>query len=144
MSTYHGNVNKKNKAASQLGMSEGKAYSLLRRQITFMLIKEAHRDICHRCGAQILDPFDCTVEHKLPWLDQDPALFWDLENIAFSHKKCNVPHRYPGGRGTPSLRRGSNGTWLCSKCNKFLERDAFTMRPSGTPYSWCRRCRRKA
>ena len=28
---------------------------------------------------------DLSIEHKKPWLDEDPRLFWDMGNIAFSH-----------------------------------------------------------
>lgn len=35
---------------------------------------------------------ELSIEHKTPWLDsEDPkALFFDLNNIAFSHLSCNV------------------------------------------------------
>ena len=26
---------------------------------------------------------------KKPWLDEDTRLFWDMGNIAFSHRSCN-------------------------------------------------------
>lgn len=32
---------------------------------------------------------DFTLEHKKPWMDVAPALFWDLDNVAFSHLGCN-------------------------------------------------------
>lgn len=38
-----------------------------------------------------------SIEHKEPWLHNSPELFWDLENITYSHKKCNKPDR-PFGR----------------------------------------------
>jgi len=33
-----------------------------------------------------------SIEHVIPWLDsEDPVkLFFDLDNISFSHLKCNV------------------------------------------------------
>lgn len=40
---------------------------------------------------------DWSIEHIEPWIGVDPDLFWDLDNITFSHKKCNVVDR-PFGR----------------------------------------------
>lgn len=70
-------------------MSYSTATYRLYRQIMFAMAQELERDFCFRCDKQIVRIGDFTVEHKLPWLDVDPALFWDLENIAFSHQKCN-------------------------------------------------------
>lgn len=35
------------------------------------------------------------IEHKIPWLDSDKPkeLFFDLENIGFSHLSCNIKAR---------------------------------------------------
>jgi hypothetical protein len=35
---------------------------------------------------------DFSIDHKTPWLDTDSPvdLFFDLENIAYSHKGCNA------------------------------------------------------
>jgi hypothetical protein len=53
---------------------------------------------------------DFSIEHKQRWLDVDPALFWDLTNIAFSHFICNS--RAGGKEGakaiTPEIRRQIN------------------------------------
>ena len=46
--------------------------------------------VCHRCGGELTrETF--SVEHKVAWQSApDPqAAFFDLDNIAFSHKACN-------------------------------------------------------
>lgn len=38
-----------------------------------------------------------SIEHKIPWLDsEDPTgLFFNLDNISFSHKSCNYEAKRP-------------------------------------------------
>lgn len=82
-----------NKKAQQLGMPIGTASARLRKRIIFSLLKRLDETSCFKCGEEILKPDDLSIEHKLPWLDRDVSRFWDLDNVAFSHKGCNRPHR---------------------------------------------------
>lgn len=75
----------------QLGMSYHTARSRLQRKILFEFAKRLKMDTCHRCGGQI-DADEFSIDHKKPWLHVDAELFWDLENIAFSHHGCNSGH----------------------------------------------------
>jgi hypothetical protein len=78
------------KKSSQLGMNISTAQGRLDKEILFALVKECKRDICYRCGRKIERAEDLSIDHKVAWLDKDPALFWDVKNnIAFSHKRCN-------------------------------------------------------
>ena len=49
---------------------------------------------CYRCGWKIDSNEDMTIEHIKPWEGREDGekLFWDLSNIAFSHRWCNRPH----------------------------------------------------
>lgn len=79
------------------------AAARLDRKILFWLVRQAGLDTCHQCGKKIERVEDLSTEHKVAWLDVDPALYWDLENIAFSHKSCN----FAAGRkqfGLPVLK----------------------------------------
>ncbi len=78
----------------QLGMTYGKAYNRLLKDVLWMLIVEADRYKCCRCG-QYMTREDFTIEHIEPWLHaEDPVkLFFSLENIGFSHHKCNMDAR---------------------------------------------------
>ena len=73
-------------------MPFGTACNRLRRQIMFGLIQTVGMDICCKCGEH-LTAENFSIEHLEPWLDVDPDLFWDLDNVAFSHRACNQPHR---------------------------------------------------
>jgi hypothetical protein len=85
-------VSKKQKLKKQLGMSYGTAANRLRKLILFQLVQETHRDICYQCKEKIASIDELSIEHMAAWLDSDmpKELFFDLDNIAFSHFKCNV------------------------------------------------------
>src|ERR1035437_3632428 len=83
----------------QLGMSQGAANHLLRRQVMFVLAGRCDMLDCFACGKRIEDVAEFSLEHKLPWEGRDASLFWDLDNIAFSHRRCNTTHRNPGSTG---------------------------------------------
>jgi hypothetical protein len=52
-------------------------------------------DTCYVCGETIQSEKELTIEHKTPWLHSDIPieLFYDIDNIAFSHAKCNKSNR---------------------------------------------------
>lgn len=106
-----------------LGMSGGKASNILKKQILFMFVQRCNEDICFKCGKKIETVDELSIEHKLPWLDRDVNLFWDLNNIAFSHLKCNKQHRI----GAIKLRKiGPEGTAWCTRCKEFLSLVSFS------------------
>jgi hypothetical protein len=77
------------KKSQQLGMNSGTAAHRLRARIMFSLaVAAGHK--CYRCGGE-LTPETFSIDHKVAWLDSaDPvALFFDIDNIAFSHMSCN-------------------------------------------------------
>lgn len=77
------------KKSEQLGMPWGTAAHRLRKKVLFMLVCEAGRNICFHCGGEIENESDLSIEHKQSWLGIDVDLFWDMENIDFSHLRCN-------------------------------------------------------
>lgn len=80
------------KKASQLGMPFGTACNRLRKLVLFKLLCELNKNICFQCEATIESADQLSIEHKQPWMDtpSPQELFWDLDNIAFSHLNCNV------------------------------------------------------
>ena len=76
-----------------LGMPISTARSRLVKSIMFSLLQRLGEDTCFKCGGKIVDINTLSIEHKLPWLRVSPELFWDLQNIAFSHVLCNRPDR---------------------------------------------------
>ena len=83
--------------AETLGMPHGTATSKLRKNILFSLLQKYKEDDCYRCGAIIETVDDLSIEHKEPWEGVSADLFWNLDNIAFSHVRCNRPHRKGSG-----------------------------------------------
>lgn len=79
------------KKNQQLGMPYGTACNRLRKQVMFSMMQKCGMDTCHQCGEKIESVDKLSVEHKIPWLDSvDPVgLFFDIDNIAFSHLHCN-------------------------------------------------------
>jgi hypothetical protein len=75
--------------SQQLGLSFSTACGRLEKQIKFSLVKKAGLDTCFHCQRRIETADELSTEHKQPWQNIDPALFWDLDNIAFSHRRCN-------------------------------------------------------
>lgn len=74
----------------QLGMPFGTAQGQLRKLVLF---DQKHgENVCFRCGKEITESQQLSVEHKEPWLNVNPILFWDMDNIAFSHLSCNCAH----------------------------------------------------
>lgn len=140
-----GSANRKRKVLQQLGMTDGVARYRLVRLILFDFVKRAEKDGCFKCGRKILTAEELSIEHKQPWCDVDAALYWDLENIAFSHSKCNRPHRYRGG----SWRRAQypEGKSWCCLCKSFKLEIEFYQNKKGrwNGLSWtCKPCQRTA
>lgn len=80
------------KRSDQLGMNRNTALVKLNRDIIFNFVQKTG-EVCYRCSKPMTrDTF--SVEHKEPWLDSDEPskLFFDLDNIAFSHMSCNSSH----------------------------------------------------
>lgn len=71
-------------------MDYGTASNRLLKDVLFSFIKRSGYR-CYHCGGE-LSRETFSIEHKVPWLDSHaPAkLFFDLENISFSHRSCNT------------------------------------------------------
>lgn len=90
-------------------MPFGTASAKLRKNILFELIVKCGLDNCFQCGAKIKSVNELSIEHKVPYLDsEDPVkLFFDIDNIAFSHLKCNVG----SARQTKTLKHPSQESY---------------------------------
>lgn len=60
--------------------------------LLFHLAKKLGLTSCFRCGTEIENLKDFSIEHKKEWeTSETPVeLFFDLDNIAFSHTLCNL------------------------------------------------------
>lgn len=108
------------KKQKQLGMPSGTASHRLYKIVLLNLIQRLKLNICFRCGKKIITVEDLSVDHKISWLDsKNPVkLFFDLDNIAFSHLSCNCSNgRVIKHPSATSYRYGCR----CDKCKAFMK-----------------------
>jgi hypothetical protein len=93
-----------NKKEYQLGCKLGTATHRLRKLVLFDLVVKLDLHVCYRCGKMIEGVEELSLDHKTPWLDsKNPKkLFFDLDNIGFSHVRCNTNARRKFWRKTAS------------------------------------------
>lgn len=105
------------KKSEQLGISYSKASHTLRKNIMFLLIQQCGMDRCYVCGATICDANTLSIEHKQAWMySKEPSkLYFELSNIAFSHRSCNVKRKR--GKFSSVGVCGMNGVY-CDKRRK--------------------------
>lgn len=122
--------------SKQLGMSYGKACGRLRHMFMFDLLKRLRLTTCFRCQKPIKTYLDMSLDHKEHWLHSDDPekLFFDLDNIAISHRGCNSVCKRKSGRrsnasGYKGVVRNSNNSqpkpwrvqiWVAKNKKKFL------------------------
>ena len=99
-----------------LGESYGAATARLRKQVLFQLLVNQGLNVCFQCGKEIETAGEVSVEHKRPWMSaEDPiASFYDLDNIAISHLRCNVRagnHKVPRPNNRGDLNGSSKLIW---------------------------------
>lgn len=87
------------KKQEQLGMNPSTAQHRLLKDILWDFILQTGKSSCCKCAKE-MSRETFSVEHLVPWLDSDKPteLFFDLNNIGFSHKLCNIkdarkPHK---------------------------------------------------
>lgn len=120
----------------QLGMLAATASSRLRKEVMFSLVKELGKNHCYRCKEEICSAADFSLDHKVDWIGAEKPLelFFDLNNVAFSHLKCNT-----GTRRKPMV------TLECGKCKRQFQRRKFLHKKAlnnGQTRFYCsKRCR---
>ena len=119
---------RKQRVVEQLGMPPGTAANRLRKNILFHLLCRLEENVCFRCKEKIQTVDDLSIEHKEPWEGRSAELFWNLNNIAFSHLTCNVPHIRRGGIGHRKI--GPEGMAWCIGCQKFEPVENFYKSPT--------------
>lgn len=79
------------KKKMQLGMNPSTASHRLVKDVLWSLIVKTDQHDCCKCG-EPMSRETFSIEHIEPWLDsEDPVgLYFDIENIGFSHLKCNI------------------------------------------------------
>lgn len=79
------------KKQHQLGMNPSTASNRLVKDTLWRLVVQAGQNVCYRCS-QPMTRETFSIEHKEAWLDSDDpvGLYFDQENISFSHLNCNI------------------------------------------------------
>ena len=117
--------------SAQLGMPWGTANAILRKAILYKYIKLAGDHICYKCKLPIDTVDELSIEHKTPWLYGPNELFWNLDNVAFSHYiVCNKTDRRSIGHDSKisvALRKqGPEGTAWCTMHKVFMPIEKFS------------------
>jgi hypothetical protein len=78
--------------ATLLGMPFGTATARMRKALLFDMAKRLNMLNCFQCGREIYDISEFSIEHKEPWQRAvNPSeAFFSVDNLAFSHHRCNV------------------------------------------------------
>lgn len=103
------------KKSAQLGMNVSTATGRLTKDIMWRLIVQTNQNMCFHCGKEMTRE-DFSIEHKVPWLDSENPqdLFFDLDNIAFSHLSCNVAAARKPNKGI--IPHGTSSGYDTHKC----------------------------
>ena len=145
----------KSRKDEQLGMSSTTARMRLTRDLLYKMVCDTGNNMCFRCGKPMTRE-DFTIEHKKAWLDSDdpPGLFFDLENISFSHMACNSKESRNGttAHRNAMIKAGKKARMVipegmshCSNCG-FLPVECFG-RDKSTWHGYaylCKKCRRNS
>ncbi len=124
-----------------LGIPHGTATARLRKNILFSLLEKHSENYCFRCKEKIKFADDLSIDHKQPWEGVSIELFWDLENISFSHKKCNRPHRNKGGGSKKRIFPPERMAW-CASHKEFLPQTSFDKGGRADGFrDYCKECR---
>lgn len=121
-----------------LGMPYGTASNKLRKMVLFDLLCQMKHNCCFKCKKEIENVDQLSMEHMRPWEGRSKELFWDLNNISFSHLRCNKPHKYPS-------RVIQDDKIQCNKCKEFLEAKFYHSDKSTKIgiYYICKKCRQR-
>ena len=119
--------------SEKLGMPFGTANNRLRKSILWSLVQKLNLDTCFQCNTKITDASELSIEHKKAWLhSKDPLkLFFDLDNISFSHLSCNVgmfnrtKTKCKNGHSfsEDNLIKSSRGNRRCLACARIWKRE---------------------
>lgn len=143
MSSANGNKRK----SDFLGMPHGTAANRLRKMVILHLAQQLGQDLCFRCGTKIENVEEFSIEHKEKWLGVSVELFWNLDNIAFSHLKCNTDNadrtNFWSSGGRAGRKQGPDGSAWCAGHKKFIPVEEFSIQQTrwNGLENYCRACR---
>lgn len=113
------------KRTKMLGMSSGCAQHRLRKSLMFSMAKKLNITKCFRCNKEIECEVDFSIDHKIGWESKENSveLFFDIENIAFSHLSCNIGAAEKKNKKYSSRAESYRDYYSRSKLDGRFERD---------------------
>jgi len=134
----------------RFGIAVSTARYQLLKNLLFKFLLETGKNSCFRCG-ETMTSKDFTLEHIKPWAWDNNALelFMDINNISFSHFRCNAGNTRTNSerakKGHISMRKHTDTHATCSLCGQNKERKEFNKNRSNISglQSSCKSCRQK-
>lgn len=107
------------KKKEQLGMNPSTASGRLVKDILWNLIVKTKQDFCCKCN-KLMTRETFSIEHVKPWLDSDNPveLYFDLNNISFSHLSCNIADARKSESACGTYSKYDNYGCRCEPCKK--------------------------
>ena len=108
-------------------MNAGTASNKLRKIIMYHMAKKLNEHYCFQCGKEIELVEEFTLEHKIPWLDSKSPkeLFFNMDNIAFSHLSCNSGAARKSNLGADTSKHGTLAKYSkgcrCENCTNAMK-----------------------
>lgn len=117
------------KKKQQLGMNPSTASHRLVKDLLWNFIETTGQVACCKCG-EPMSRETFSIEHVTPWLDsEDPVgLYFSIDNIGYSHLKCNVEDRRQGRFavcGTASKYVGGCRCEPCTAAKATAQRESY-------------------
>lgn len=90
------------KKQHQLGMNPSTASGRLVKDLLWNFVETTGQSACCKCG-EPMSRETFSIEHVTPWLDSDDpvVLYFDLTNISYSHRVCNIKDARRGKYDSP-------------------------------------------
>lgn len=137
-------TDRNNRLKDILGETISNATYKLRKILLFEFAKRLDLHHCFRCGEPIDNIDEFTVDHVLSWrLHKSRELFYDIDNIKFSHFKCNCAN-YTKSKTRPNARKNKikNEEKFCDLCMRFIPLAQFHKKSNAVDgyQTYCKRC----
>lgn len=133
---------KRDKFKETMGMPISNAHRKLHKDLIYFLAKKCDMLNCFVCSKHI-DREELSIEHKNPWTYGDLDSFCNPENIAFSHIKCNKPHKIING--SVNIHYHNSNDNFCNTCKIIKPKEDFvkSKKYASGVTGECKKCKAK-
>jgi len=112
---------KQQRESKMLGQAVSTARSKLYKKVIWSLARKCGENQCHRCGSEIENPEDLSLDHVKSWRYKENAaeLYFDLDNVRLSHNICNATAKDRRCNHRVNNKTGFKGVEFRPERNKF-------------------------